>query len=251
MIDIFDEKTVNETLKEVLSDDEWVVMPKEDYEAICDVLREKAEIDTLIVSGDLEEIISSLAGNVTVVTATAADVLEGAKFVNPSGETVTGTMKNNGSESGEITTLDGYEIPEGYHNGNGSVAISSAEQAKIIAGNILENIEILGITGTLAWQGLYRATFARSSGEFAKVATPKKASYGIVVPINIATRPTYIGYCSADGNNARIYYSSSSSTSMSSQTGSMTYADGYTSCTNIRDEALSSSSNGNVVIYIV
>jgi hypothetical protein len=57
-------------------------------------------------------------------------------------------MPNIGKATGTISTKAGtYTIAKGYHDGTGSVSISSAEQAKIIAENIKKDISILGITG--------------------------------------------------------------------------------------------------------
>lgn len=81
--------------------------------------------------------------------ATAADVLTGKKYYIGSGE-ATGSMANNGSTSGTISTKAGtVTIPAGYTSG-GTVAISSTEQAKIIAGNIKSGVTILGQAGSLS-----------------------------------------------------------------------------------------------------
>ena len=60
------------------------------------------------------------------VTATAADVLVGKKFVDANGADVTGTMPNNGTTN---LTLNGIEnnsiaIPKGYHSGSGMVSLN-------------------------------------------------------------------------------------------------------------------------------
>lgn len=79
----------------------------------------------------------------------AGDVLSGKKFVGASGED-TGTMANNGSTSGTISTKAGtVNIPAGYTSG-GTVQISSTEQAKIIASNIKSGVTILGQAGSLS-----------------------------------------------------------------------------------------------------
>lgn len=59
--------------------------------------------------------------DLSVVTATAANVLTGSSFVNSSGAKVDGTMKNNGAVSKTLTTNTSYTIPAGYHNGSGKV----------------------------------------------------------------------------------------------------------------------------------
>ena len=80
---------------------------------------------------------------------TAADVLSGKTGFGPSGE-VDGGMANNGATGGSISTKAGsVTIPAGYTTG-GSVAISSTEQAKIIASNIKSGVTILGVAGSLA-----------------------------------------------------------------------------------------------------
>lgn len=78
-----------------------------------------------------------------------ANVLSGKKFHKATGASATGSMTNNGAVSGTISTKAGtYTIPAGYHNGSGSVAISSAEQNKIIASNIKSGVTILGVAGS-------------------------------------------------------------------------------------------------------
>lgn len=81
--------------------------------------------------------------------AAAGNVLSGKVFVGPNGED-TGTMANNGSTSGTISTKAGtVNIPSGYTSG-GTVQIDSTEQAKIIASNIKSGVTILGVAGSLA-----------------------------------------------------------------------------------------------------
>lgn len=80
---------------------------------------------------------------------TSADVLTGKTGYNASGS-VSGSMANNGSTSGTISTKAGtVTIPAGYTSG-GTVAISSTEQSKIIAPNIKSGVTILGVSGTLS-----------------------------------------------------------------------------------------------------
>lgn len=80
---------------------------------------------------------------------TSADVLTGKTAYGANGE-VSGSMANNGSTSGTISTKAGtVTIPSGYTTG-GTVGISSTEQAKIIASNIKSGVTILGQAGSLA-----------------------------------------------------------------------------------------------------
>lgn len=80
---------------------------------------------------------------------TSADVLTGKTAFGASGS-VSGSMANNGSTSGTISTKAGtVTIPSGYTTG-GTVSISSTEQAKIIASNIKSGVTILGQAGSLS-----------------------------------------------------------------------------------------------------
>ena len=80
--------------------------------------------------------------------ATAANILSGKKAFGPSGE-IEGSMANNGSTSGTISTKAGtVTIPAGYTTG-GTVGISSSEQAKVIASNIKSGVTLLGVAGSL------------------------------------------------------------------------------------------------------
>lgn len=83
-------------------------------------------------------------------TAAGAEILSGkTAYVN--GVKITGEMKNNGAVNGVISRkADSYTVPIGYHDGAGKVAISSTEQAKIIATNIRAGVSILGVTGTMS-----------------------------------------------------------------------------------------------------
>lgn len=86
----------------------------------------------------------------TDATAAVAEILKG-KTAYARGAILTGTMNNNGSVSGKITTVAGtYTIPQGYHDGSGKVSIDSTEQSKLVASNIREGITILGIEGTMS-----------------------------------------------------------------------------------------------------
>lgn len=82
-------------------------------------------------------------------TATASEILSGqTAYVN--GNKVTGTMPNRGAVAGTIDDVSTpYSVPQGYHDGSGTVSVDPTEAAKIIPSNILEGVTILGVTGTV------------------------------------------------------------------------------------------------------
>ena len=65
--------------------------------------------------------------DVSEVTATAADVVDGKFFVNSSGTKVEGTMVDRGSVTGTIDglTTTSYTIPAGKHSGSGKVSLTN------------------------------------------------------------------------------------------------------------------------------
>lgn len=87
-------------------------------------------------------------------TAAVAEILAG-KTAHARGAQLTGTMPNRGAVTGVISDKDDiYTIPQGYHDGSGSVTIDSTEMAKIIPGNIKAGVEILGETGTYSGEAI-------------------------------------------------------------------------------------------------
>lgn len=122
--------------------------------------------------------------DISITTAEAADVLANKVFVSKLGITTSGTMPNNGAVSQKLSAaMKSYTIPAGYHNGAGSVSITT--EAKTVEptrseqivepteGSLLESVtvgaipaelqDVSGVTAT-AVQVLAGAKFVDSSG---------------------------------------------------------------------------------------
>ena len=81
--------------------------------------------------------------------ASAEDILTGKTAFGASGS-VSGSMADNGSTSGTISTKAGtVTIPAGYTSG-GTVSLASAAVTDLQAANILSGKTILGVAGSLA-----------------------------------------------------------------------------------------------------
>jgi len=109
--------------------------------------------------------------NTQDATALVAEVLNTKTFY-AQGVKKTGTMPNNGAVAGVISGLSPYTIPQGYHDGSGTVSIDSTDVAKIIPGNIKSGVEILGVTGEYGGESVVVQ---------AKTVTPT-ASQQVVIP---------------------------------------------------------------------
>ena len=98
--------------------------------------------------------ISTKDSDTTDADATASEILSGkTAYVNKN--KLTGSMTNRGGVTGTISTVAGqYTIQSGYHDGSGKVSIDSTEQTKIIAENIKNGVEILGVTGSYTGEGV-------------------------------------------------------------------------------------------------
>lgn len=126
-------------------------------DTLIDLTSDTVEAEALLVGhtahgkdGELIEGTCSFDANTTDATAKVSEILTGkTAYVN--GQKLTGSMVNNGSVKGTISTVAGsYTIPVGFHDGSGKVSINADDQAKLIAQNIREGITILGVEGTMS-----------------------------------------------------------------------------------------------------
>lgn len=140
---------------------------------------------------------------------TAADVLAGKNYHGRDGEAATGAMNNRGAVSGTISAKAGvYTIASGYHNGAGTVQISSTEQDKIIQGNIKHGVTILGVTGNYNGDGVNLQTVTKSYTPSASAqsedVTPGATYDGLAkVTVNVAAIP-YAETANTYGTNVTI-----------------------------------------------
>lgn len=67
--------------------------------------------------------------DLSFVTATASDILEGKTGADSSGNAVNGSMTNNGAWSTTKTSNGDVPIPAGFHNGSGKVSVNVSASA--------------------------------------------------------------------------------------------------------------------------
>lgn len=81
--------------------------------------------------------------------ASASDILTGKTAFGASGS-VSGSMANNGSTSGEISTKAGtVTIPAGYTSG-GTVSLKASAITDLVSANLLNGKTVLGVAGSLS-----------------------------------------------------------------------------------------------------
>ena len=94
--------------------------------------------------------------DVSSVTATAGDVLANKIIVNAAGQTVAGTMPNNGAVDKVLTASDAvYPVQAGYHSGSGTVKIvpeaktatpsTISQEITPTSGKVLEKVTVEAI----------------------------------------------------------------------------------------------------------
>ena len=87
--------------------------------------------------------------NSSVATATVDEVLSGKTFAK-GGSIQTGKMKNNGGWSDYVKSYDTpIYIPQGYHDGSGTIELDGEEVEKLIPENIRQGINLFGIDGSM------------------------------------------------------------------------------------------------------
>ena len=136
--------------------------------------------------------------------AADAEILAG-KTAYVKGTKKTGKMPNNGAVTGKISTKAGkYTVPQGYHDGSGSVQIDSNEQAKIIPENIRDGVTILGVEGTMSGsEGVKPQSKAVTPSFEEKVILPD-SGYTHLSQVTMAAIPVLITDNSAGGKTVTI-----------------------------------------------
>lgn len=136
-------------------------------------------------------------------TAAVAEILSG-KTAHARGALLTGTMPNNGAVTGTISTKAGqYTVPQGYHDGSGKVSIATAEQNKIIAGNIKSGVSILGVTGTYSGEAITAQTKSATPTWASQTIQPDEG-YDYLSAVNVAAIPISYSDNSAGGRTCTI-----------------------------------------------
>lgn len=134
-----------------------------------------------------------VTGTCTYDSDTSSDTLQVAealasKTFHARGTAYTGTMTNNGAVSGTISSKSTpYTVPQGYHDGSGTVSIDSTSASLLIPENIRESIEILGVTGTMSSsEGMHPQSKSVTPTFSSQTITPDSPTYNCLSQVTVA-----------------------------------------------------------------
>lgn len=122
-------------------------------------------------------------------TAVAAEILA-TKTAYVNGSKVTGSMTNRGGVTGTMSSKSGYVIPQGYHDGSGTVTLDSSSDQNLVAANIRQGVEVLGITGTMSGSEDVSAQTKTATPTFSQqVITPTSPTYNYLTQVTVDAIP--------------------------------------------------------------
>lgn len=123
-------------------------------------------------------------------TATAAEILA-TKTAYVNGNKITGTMANRGGVTGTITDVaNGYVIPQGFHDGSGTVNLDSTSLQNLIPANVRESVVIAGVTGTMSGsEGVHPQTKSATPTWAQQTITPDSPTYNYLTSVTVAAIP--------------------------------------------------------------
>ncbi len=137
-------------------------------------------------------------------TVAVAEMLKG-KTAYARGAKLTGTMVDNGAYVGTISSVaQKVTIPIGYHDGSGTVSINSTETAKIIATNIRQGVQILGVTGTMSGSESVKAQAKSVTPSTASQTVSPDSGYNYLSSVTVAAIPYTETTNSAGGTTVTI-----------------------------------------------
>lgn len=126
----------------------------------------------------------------TDADATASEILAGkTAYVNK--VKLTGSMTNRGGVTGVITDVDdGYVIPQGYHDGSGTVNLDSTSLQNLVPNNVRQGVEIAGVTGSMTGSEDVHAQAKSATPTFSQqVITPTSPTYNYLTQVTVAAIP--------------------------------------------------------------
>lgn len=137
-------------------------------------------------------------------TAAVGEVLA-TKTFHARGTALTGTMTNNGAVSGTITSKSTpYVVPQGYHDGSGTVSLDSTSATLLVAENIREGITILGVEGSMSGSEDMSAEAVSATPSWSSQTITPSSGYNCISQVTVAAIPISYSDNSAGGRTVTI-----------------------------------------------
>ena len=138
-------------------------------------------------------------------TAIVSEIISG-KTAHARGAQLTGTMPNNGAVTGVISNKNTpYVVPQGYHDGSGTVGLDSTSATNLIAGNIRQGVQILGVEGTMSGSEDVHAQAKSINPTFSQqVITPDSPTYNYLTQVTVAAIAVVYADNAAGGKTVTI-----------------------------------------------
>lgn len=123
-------------------------------------------------------------------TASASEILATKTAYGAAGTKITGTMANNGGNNVTVSSTSGATIPAGYYDGSGKAVLDSTSLQNLIAENVREGVEILGIEGTMSGSEDVHAQAKTATPTGAQqVITPDSPTYNYLSQVTVNAIP--------------------------------------------------------------
>lgn len=136
-------------------------------------------------------------------TASVSEILSG-KTAHVRGSLLTGTMRNNGAVDGKITSKNAYVVPQGYHDGSGTVSLDETSANFLIPKNIREGITILGIEGEMSGSEDMSAEAISATPTWTAQTLAPSTGYNCISQVSLAAIPITYSDNSAGGQTCTI-----------------------------------------------
>lgn len=122
-------------------------------------------------------------------TAAASEILN-TKTAYVNGNKITGSMPNNGGNNVTVTAKAGTTIPAGYYDGSGKAVIDSTSATNLVANNVRQGVQILGVTGTMSGSEDVHAQAKTATPSTAQqVIVPDSPTYNYLTQVTVAAIP--------------------------------------------------------------
>ena len=114
-------------------------------------------------------------------------------------------MTNNGGVTGTLSSTASYVIPQGYHDGSGTVGLDSTSLTNLIASNIRDGVTILGIEGTMSGSEDVSAQSKNVTPTFTnQTIVPDSPTYNYLTQVNVAAISVVYADNAAGGQTCTI-----------------------------------------------